>query len=271
MLLKHLFKETKRLFFLPFYQVYENILSKKTVQWKLPKHIGIILDGNRRWARKLKAGSVIEGHSKGADKLDEVIDWCFDYGIEVVTIWIFSTDNFNRSKDEVDGLMDLIERKTVDLQTDKKIFGRKVKVNFIGRIELLPDSLQNEIQELEKRTASHDAFCLNVAIAYGGREEIVDSFQRYINDQKEKTGKTSDEIISELEPDMLNPYFYTSGQPDPDLIIRTSGEVRLSGFLLWQSTYSEFYFCDSLWPSFRRIDFLRALRSYHLRGRRFGQ
>ena len=272
MLFKLISGKIKNIFKLPFYILYESILNTNAKHWKRPDHIGIILDGNRRWARSSKAKSVIDGHSKGADKLDEVLDWCFDYNIKIVTIWIFSTDNFNRPREEVDGLMELIEKKTISLKTDTKVYNNKIKIKFIGRLELLPESLQKSISELEKATESHDAFSLNVAIAYGGREEIVDSFQRYIHDQSaDKPDEKLIDLIDNIEPDMLNPYFYTSGQPDPDLIIRTSGEVRLSGFMLWQSAYSEFYFCDSLWPNFRRIDFLRALRTYHQRIRRYGQ
>ena len=254
----------------PFYFIYEKRLAAKMHKWKLPEHIGIILDGNRRWAQNKGLMKAIDGHRRGADKLHEVLNWCYDSGIKVVTIWIFSTENFKRSKDEVDGLMSLIEKKVKDLTDDEETHQKEIGIRFIGRRELLPESLQQSIETCEKATADYSRIQLNVAIAYGGREEIVDSVKQFIRD-KIAADHSLEETLDELEPDSINDYLYTSGMPDPDLIIRTSGEVRLSGFLLWQSAYSEYYFCDTFWPEFRYIDFLRAMRSYHVRQRRFGK
>ncbi len=253
-----------------FYQLYERRLQREARAWVMPKHIGIILDGNRRFARQAGLQRLTDGHARGAEKVREVLQWCYDLGIPVVTIWIFSLDNFKRDADEVEGLMDLIAEKTRGIVTDPDIHRKQVRVKYIGRLELLPERVRAAIGAAEGATAQYDCRFLNIAIAYGGREEITDAFRRYLGDQA-AGGRPLAEIAASLKADDLDQYLYTSGQPDPDLIIRTSGEVRLSGFLLWQSAYAEYYFCDSYWPAFRRIDFLRALRAYHQRQRRFGK
>ena len=229
-----------------------------------------IHDGNCRWARQAGFPSVLDGHSRGADKLHDVLGWCFEFNIPVVTVWVFSTDNFNRQQEEVDGLMELFEKKTLDMVNDASVHENEVRVRYIGRIEQLPDSLQDAIAQAEDATKDYTKFNLNVAVAYGGREEIVDGFRRYVRAGCED-GSELEKVLDDLQPDMLKEHLYTAEIPDPDLIIRTSGEVRLSGFLLWQSAYSEYYFCDTYWPEFRKIDFLRALRSYDNRQRRYGK
>ena len=254
----------------PFYRIYQIWLQTQLQHWCVPRHIGIIMDGNRRFARSRKLTSVLDGHSRGADKLEEVLEWCEEAGVEIVTVWIFSMDNFNRDPHEVDGLMELFEKKITELITHPRILANKIKVRFLGKTEELPEAVRNAIQQAERATASHERRVLNVGVAYGGRQEIVDAFREYLLTQA-KSGRALDDIAQTLQPDDIAPFLYTSHVPDPDLIIRTSGEVRLSGFLLWQSVYSEYYFCDSNWPAFRKIDFLRAMRSYHQRKRRFGR
>ena len=270
MIVKILSSLAKSLIKQPFYKIYQARLSSETKLWKLPEHIGIILDGNRRFARNSGLSSVLDGHARGAEKLSDVLDWCFELGIPVVTIWIFSLDNFSREKTEVDGILKIIEKETRRYVDKKDIHQNKVKVRFIGKLQLLPESLRDAIHKMEEATASYDQYYLNIAIAYGGREEITDAFQHYFTDQTKK-GLRFEDILEKLTPENIDSYLYTSGLPDPDLIIRTSGEVRLSGFLLWQSAYSEYYFCDTYWPEFRKIDFLRAIRSFSHRKRRFGR
>jgi short-chain Z-isoprenyl diphosphate synthase len=254
----------------PFYPLYERMLESTADTWRKPQHIGIIMDGNRRFARGLGASDVALGHQFGADKLREMLDWCFEHEIPFVTVWGFSLDNFKRDDKEVQSLFELFERKTREMVTSPDLHDNNVRVRFIGRRDLLPESLQDAIREVECATGHYQRFVLNIALAYGGREEIADAFREYLN-HAQRNGRSLEEAISEFEPKKLERYLYTSGLPEPDLIIRTSGEVRLSGFMLWQSANSEYYFCDTHWPAFRKIDFLRALRSYDQRQRRFGR
>ena len=270
MILKLLSSLTKSLVKQPFYKVYQFRLGTVAKCWDLPEHIGIILDGNRRFARSSGMHNVLDGHARGAEKLTEVLNWCFEYKIAIVTIWIFSLDNFSREETEVNGILKIIEQQTQEYITKEDIHQNRVKVRFIGQLKLLPESLRKTIRKMEEATASYDQYHLNIAIAYGGREEITDACQHYLSDQMRK-GSQLEEILKKLTPEKIDSYLYTSGLPDPDLIIRTSGEVRLSGFLLWQSAYSEYYFCDTYWPEFRKIDFLRALRAFHYRKRRYGR
>jgi short-chain Z-isoprenyl diphosphate synthase len=253
----------------PFYRLYERWLTAQAATWKLPRHIGIIMDGNRRFARGLGAHDVAVGHRLGADKLREMLDWCFEHGIPVVTVWGFSIDNFNRNSQEVRDLLELFEQKTREMVDSPDLHDNQVRVRFIGRRDLLPPSLQDAISEVERATGRYQRFVLNIALAYGGREEISDAFRDYLGDQL-KTGHDLKQALATFSHHALERYLYTSGLPEPDLIVRTSGEVRMSGFLMWQSAYAEYYFCDTNWPAFRRIDFLRALRSYDERQRRFG-
>ena len=254
----------------PFYGLYLRRLRAEAHRWQRPRHIGIIMDGNRRFALTQGLGSALRGHERGADKLHELLDWCLDLGIKVVTVWCFSLENFERSAEEVEGLLRLFEDKTREMADGQEIHQRKVRIRYIGRLELLPQSLRDEIRRAEGMTAGYDAFELNIAMAYGGREEITDAVRRHLLDRAAQ-GASLEEVADGLSATDLEPYLYTHGQPEPDLILRTSGEIRSSGFLLWQSAYSEFYFSDTYWPAFREIDFLRALRSYHLRQRRFGR
>jgi len=254
----------------PFYRLYEKRLNAKANNWKLPDHIGIIMDGNRRYAKKTGLSKAIDGHQIGAKKLMDVVNWSCDIGIPVVTVWCFSLENFDRDSEEVQDLFKLFETKTLEMIKHEDIKRKSIKIRYIGKIDMLPESLQKAISTAQESTSMHNNCTLNIAMAYGGREEITDGFRSYLIKQNE-SGNTLDDAIKHLSPNAIDPHLYTSGLPEPDLIIRTSGEIRLSGFLLWQSVYSEFYFCDTFWPAFRKIDFLRALRSYDQRQRRFGK
>lgn len=254
----------------PFYGLYRWRLEAARHAWQIPQHIGIIMDGNRRFARGQAFMDVLDGHARGADKLEEVLNWCEEAGVPIVTVWIFSLDNFKRDRKEVDGLMRLFEKKFVELATHPRIHKNQIRVRCLGQTHLLPAGVQQAIREAEAATSHYSRRVLNVGIAYGGREEITEAFRRYVLERAGQ-GKSAEDIAQELHPGSIAPYLDTSHVPDPDLIIRTSGEIRLSGFLLWQSAYSEFYFCDTNWPAFRKIDFLRALRAYHFRQRRFGR
>jgi short-chain Z-isoprenyl diphosphate synthase len=260
---KHLIKR-------PFYRIYELRLAQLAATWRKPHHIGVIMDGNRRFARQLGLADLSEGHKYGARHLYQVLQWCRDFDIRVMTVWALSLDNFGRSESELTRLFGLFEEKFREIVRHEEIHRYRVKVRYIGSFDRLPPSLQAAIDAAQAATAAYDDFILNVAIAYGGREEITDAFRQHLLDAAQ-AGRTLTDVASQLTPASIDRYLYSSGLPDPDLIIRTSGEVRIGGFLLWQSVYSEFYFCDAYWPAFRRIDFLRALRSFDQRQRRFGK
>lgn len=254
----------------PFYALYEQALRAEAITWERPRHIGVIMDGNRRFARGLGARDVAYGHQLGADKLKEVLDWCYAMEIPVVTVWGFALANFQRDNKEVTDLLALFERKTLELVDHEDIHKNQVRVRYIGKVDLLPDGLREAIRKVEAATADYSRFVLNIALAYGGREEISDAFRAYLEDQTQQ-GKSLQDALAGYNDHTVDRYLYTSGLPEPDLIIRTSGEVRMSGFLMWQSANSEYYFCDTNWPAFRKIDFLRALRAYDGRQRRYGR
>ena len=228
-----------------------------------PRHVGVMLDGNRRWARA--AGmSTVDGHQSGADKIPDFLGWCEETGVEVVTLWLLSTDNLNRPKEEVVPLLGIIEQAVRDLVTD----GRW-RVHPVGALDLLPAHTAQVLKEADQATAHKTGIVVNVAVGYGGRHEIAEAVRKLLQEQA-ALGTSVEELAEMIDVEHIARHLYTSGQPDPDLVIRTSGEQRLSGFLLWQSAHSEFYFCDAYWPAFRKVDFLRALRSYAARNRRFG-
>ena len=254
----------------PFYSIYEKHLLAEAATWSLPRHIGIIMDGNRRFAKLLRASDVSFGHQRGAAKLREVLRWCQQIDIPVVTVWALSIDNFRRSKVELDSLLSLLESEARKLVHHEDVHQNQIRVRFIGRLDMLPESLKEAIREVETVTSGYNRFLLNIAVAYSGRDEITDAFRNYLAKQVRR-GRTIQEALDRFDNKVVDRHLYTSGMPEPDLIIRTSGEVRISGFLLWQSANSEYYFCDSNWPAFRKIDFLRALRSYDERERRFGK
>ena len=247
------------------YKLYEPFLWSQIKDGPRPGHIGLIVDGNRRFARG-KGMASNEGHDAGSRKLEDFLRWCWRLDIKVVTLYGFSTENHSRSQDEVDYLMDLILRKLRDYQKDPIIRREKVKIRVIGQRENLSEELNREICKTEELTRNHDRFQLNLAVSYGGRAEIVDAVKKVA--ELVHAGELSPEDIDES---IFSRNLYTDGIPDPDLIIRTSGEERLSGFLLWQSAYSELYFTEVYWPAFRMIDFWRAIRVYQQRERRFGR
>lgn len=251
------------------YYLYGRRLEAEVLGRRVPRHVGIILDGNRRWARAQGLRDPIEAYRVGAEKLDEVLAWCADLGIPAVTLWAFSTENLTRAPEEVHGLLSVIEAKLNAVADDPRIHRRRVRVRVVGKLDLLPDSMLAAARRAESATAEYGDLALTFALAYGGRQEIADAVRRLIGDRA-KQGASIEEIVESVSQEEIGRYLYTAELPDPDLIIRTSGEVRMSGFLLWQSAYSEFYFCDVHWPAFRKIDFLRAIRSYQQRDRRFG-
>ncbi|MBX7076416.1 MAG: di-trans,poly-cis-decaprenylcistransferase [Methanobacteriaceae archaeon] len=248
-----------------FYDIYEWYLTRQLNPENMPKHIAIIMDGNRRYSKLQENMDVNRGHELGVDTLEKVLDWSIDLGIQVVTAYAFSTENFNRPKEEVDGLMNLFVKNFKRLVNHEKIHKNKVRVKVVGRLYLLPQEVRDAIQEAEDATKDYHDRQFNLAIGYDGRLEIIDAIKKII-DEVEDGKLTKDDITEET----VSKNLYTKGLADPNLIIRTSGEERLSGFLLWQSSYSELYFCDSLWPELRKVDFLRALRDYQKRDRRFG-
>ena len=251
------------------YPIYERRLVSKLDLTRTPRHIGVILDGNRRWAKEnpSKSGdtSSSRGHRAGAGKIIELLTWCEETSIDVVTLWLLSSDNLKRSPAELESLFGIIGE-TVD---DLSATGRW-SIKVVGSRELLPDSLNNRLSAAEAKTQGIGGVAVNVAIGYGGRLEIVDAVKKYLM-ECENSGKSIANISEDLDASAIDRYLYTAGQPDPELVIRTSGEQRLGGFLLWQSHQSEFYFCEAYWPDFRRVDFLRALRSYAARERRLGK
>ncbi len=251
------------------YYLYGRRLEAEVRRRPAPRHVGVILDGNRRWARAQGVRDPVETYRAGAAKLDEVLAWCADLGIPAITLWAFSTENLARAPEEVQGLLSVIEAKLNAVADDPQIHGRRVRVRAVGKLELLPDATLDAIRRAEDATAAYGDTVLTFALAYGGRQEIADAVRRLIRDRA-KQGASIEDIVEGVTQEEIGRYLYAADLPDPDLIIRTSGEVRLSGFLLWQSAYSEFYFCDVHWPAFRKIDFLRAIRSYQQRGRRFG-
>ncbi len=249
----------------PVYRLYEWLLERQVRSKPVPEHVAVIMDGNRRLARKLGSPPWV-GHRLGARKLEEFLEWCSQLGIKTVTTYAFSTENFSRPKQEVERLFDLFEEYFYKVAEDERIHRNRVRIKAIGKVERFPERVRKAIAYAEEKTKHHDKLLLNVAVAYGGRQEIVDAFRKMA--EKIERGELKSGEISETT---IARHLYTNGMPDPDLIIRTSGEERISGFLLWQSAYAELYFCETYWPSFRKIDFLRALRTYQQRQRRFGR
>lgn len=249
------------------YKIYRRWLRMQIHSEQKPDHIGIILDGNRRWA---SARDLIpwEGHREGAEKVKKFLQWCIDLDIRTVTLYGFSTENFQRSKKEVEELMKLYEENLQEVLKSDVIHKHRVCIKAIGRIHLLPRRLQALIHDVEEATKGYDRFYLNVALAYGGRAEIIDTTRKIAKMVEEGVLTPGD-----IDEDLFENHLYTSYLPkqDPDFIIRTSGEARLSGFLLWQSAYSELFFLDVYWPEFREIDLERAIRSFQQRHRRFGK
>jgi tritrans,polycis-undecaprenyl-diphosphate synthase [geranylgeranyl-diphosphate specific] len=249
------------------YRLYEGRLKSQIERDETPSHIGIILDGNRRWAINQGVAQGL-GHQEGANRAEELLDWCHELGIKTVTLYVLSTENLDRSPEELVDLFSLIEARLNRLLNDERIMKYEVKVRAIGQLELLPQSIKDLLAAIEAKTAGFDQHYLNIAVAYGGRAEITDMVRSVAQDVR--SGKLRPEEITE---DTVAKRLYTSYLPnqEPDLIIRTSGEERMSGFLLWQGAYSELVFMDVFWPAFRFIDLLRAIRTYQKRRRRYGK
>lgn len=250
----------------PVYRLYEYFLYHQLDKKYAPRHVGIILDGNRRYAKKQGLEVPWYGHHKGAEKVMEVLEILWEAGVKVCTLYAFSVENFTRDKDEVKEIMALAKEKFSDLVGNADVHKYKVRVQAIGRVDLLPEDVQTAILAAEEDTKEYSDYILNVAIGYSGRAELVDAVKAI--GEKIEAGTLNP---SEVNEDVIEGHLYTNGVPDPDLIIRTSGEERLSGFLLWQSAYSELYFAQIYWPAVRRIDIWRALRSYAQRSRRYGK
>jgi short-chain Z-isoprenyl diphosphate synthase len=248
------------------YGLYEKRLARRLAGERapVPRHVGVILDGNRRWAKAVGAASE-QGHRAGADKITELLRWCDEAGVEVVTLWLLSTDNLSRPEPELAPLLRIIENVVADLAAPGNLW----TLNIVGALDLLPADTARVLKETAAQTGGRPGVLVNVAVGYGGRREIADAVRAMLQAHA-ATGATLEEVAEFLDVEHIAEHLYTKGQPDPDLVIRTSGEQRLSGFLLWQSAHSEFYFCDAYWPDFRRVDFLRALRAYAARQRRFG-
>ncbi|MEU1628680.1 isoprenyl transferase [Streptomyces sp. NPDC020096] len=245
------------------YGLYARRVESHLDQRQVPKHIGVILDGNRRWA-KAAGGTAEEGHRAGADKIAELLGWCEETGVEVVTLWLLSTDNLNRPAEELNPLLGIIEGAVTDLATT----GRW-RVHHVGQLDLLPARMQGVLKGAEQTTDGVDGLLVNVAVGYGGRQEIADAVRSLLLEHAGR-GTSIEDLAEILDVEHIAEHLYTRGQPDPDLILRTSGEQRLSGFMLWQSAHSEYYFCEVFWPALRKVDFLRAMRDYAARHRRYG-
>ena len=248
------------------YKYYEYYLKQEISKYPIPNHIAVILDGNRRWARKYSYLQRL-GHERGADRVEDLIDWCRELGIKIITIYGLSTENLEKRKDEVDYLFEIMESRLRKLLNEPRLHRYRMRVKGIGRIDTLPNSLQSVIRELEEVTSNYDGMYFNIAIAYGGQAELVDAVRKIA-----KMVKDGEIGIDDIDKDLIDSCLYTSHlpQPEPDLILRTSVEQRLSGFLIWQSAYSELVFMDIFWPEFRKIDLMRAIRTYQRRQRRFG-
>src|SRR5690625_392496 len=246
------------------YGLYERRLARNLDRSATPRHIGVILDGNRRWARAL-GNPASHGHRRGADKIADLLGWSEEAGVEIVTLWMLSTDNLHRDPDEVAELLEIIAG-AVDTLADS---GRW-RLRVVGALELLPEPVAQRLARAEERTADVTGMGVNVAVGYGGRYEITAAVRSLLASYAER-GLSLQEAADAASIEDIADHLYTKGQPDPDLVIRTSGEQRLGGFLLWQSVHSEYYFCEAYWPDFRHIDFLRALRDYAQRARRMGR
>ena len=250
-----------------FYRFYERKLESQIKQDRLPEHIAIILDGNRRWAKYHFLANK-GAHTIGADKAEQLLTWIYDLRIKITTLYVLSIENLERDKKELDNIFELLGIKLEKLYNDSRIHERQMKIKAIGNIDALPKSLKEILFKLEKETNHYDLTFLNIAIAYGGQQELVEAIRKIACDVEKNELQ-----ISDINEQSIDSYLYTSHlpQPEPDLILRTSGEKRLSGFLLWQSAYSELVFMDVFWPEFRKIDLMRAIRTFQRRRRRYGK
>lgn len=248
------------------YPLYEARLKREIVGATQPKHIAVIVDGNRRWAKEAGFTNISHGHRIGAQKVAELVSWCEDTEVEVVTVYLLSTENLSRSSDEIDLLFDIISGVVSELSEGDS----DCRIRLVGSLELLPPDISRKMSEAAEKTSGNGGVEVNIAVGYGGRQEIVDAARDVVRGEI-AAGTAPEELAEKITVDSLSHHLYTRGQPDPDLVIRTSGEQRLSGFLLWQAAYSEIWFTETYWPAFRKIDLLRAIRDYSQRTRRFGK
>lgn len=248
------------------YWLYEAWLMNSVKNGPMPKHVALIVDGNRRWAKN-KGFDHTFGHKIGANVAEKVLEWCLDLKIQTVTLYVLSTENLKRDQEELTEIFKLIKERAEKLVNDPRIHDNRVRITIIGRRQLIPGDVREVLETLENVTKDYNNYFLNIAVAYGGRAEIVDATRKIALMVKE--GNLS---VDDIDEKVIESNLYTSGIPnsDPDLIIRTSGEERISNFLLWQSAYSELVFLDVYWPEFRKIDLLRTIRTYQRRNRRFG-
>ena len=249
------------------YKIYSKKLENDIRNGDIPNHVALILDGNRRWAKRHLTLSQ-KGHWRGADAVENLLDWCEQLDIKIITLYALSAENLSRQDEELEYLYDLIQRRLEKLYNDPRIHKNKMRVKGIGRIELLPDSIKEILQKLDDATRGYNNHFLNIALAYGGQLELVDAIKKI--GEKIKDGSLD---INEIDKAEIESNLYTSHLPQssPDMILRTSGEKRLSGFLMWQSAYSELVFMDIFWPEFRKIDLMRAIRIFQERKRRMGK
>lgn len=249
----------------PLYKLYERRVRDHLDPSRYPRHIAIICDGNRRWAREAGFEDVNHGHRVGAQKIAEMLGWCSTLSIQTVTIYLLSVENLNRDPEELGALLEIVP----DVVDEISAPHQNWRIKIVGTLDQLPQTVAQRLKSAEERTARRAGMHVNVAVGYGGRQEIVDAVRSLLTDQV-ASGRSAEQLIDAVTVEGIDAHLYTKGQPDPDLVIRTSGEQRLSGFLLWQSAYSEMWFTDAYWPEFRRVDFLRALRDFGARQRRYG-
>jgi len=250
----------------PLYRLYIGRLRREIHAEQVPRHVAMMIDGNRRWARQLGYDTAAHGHRAGAAKMREFLTWCDDVGVRVVSLYLLSHDNLaKRDTRELQDLLEIIAELADEISRE-----RDWRVQHVGRAEGLPDDLSRVLREAQERSRTNTGLHVNLAVGYGGRSEIVDAVRSIIAAHG-GTGGSLEELAASLTPEQIGEHLYTGGQPDPDLVIRTSGEQRLSDFLLWQSAHSEFYFVEALGPDLREVDFLRAIRDFGSRERRFGR
>jgi short-chain Z-isoprenyl diphosphate synthase len=254
----------------PLYALYTRRLRNLVRAERPPQHLAVILDGNRRWANLVGLRDLGAGHRRGADKLGELIDWCAGLGIGELTVWALSTENLSRAEEELAALLEVLSERLPILTKHAAPGGSSVRIRVFGRLETLPPLLAETARSVQAQTTDNDGLCLNVALGYSGRDELVDATRALIASLAAQAIPL-EQMAEHVNADTIARHLYTAGHSDPDLIIRTSGEMRLSGFLPWQSSQSEFYFTDVYWPAFRELDFLRAVRSFQQRERRFGR
>lgn len=250
----------------PLYKLYQRRLRRELDPTNVPHHIAVIVDGNRRWAKQRLQSRVAVGHRAGARKIPEFLHWCEDAGVDVATLYLLSSDNLSgRDSQELEDLFGIIAELARGLS---EVEGWRVK--HVGSFDGLPVELADALAEAERVTADRTGLHVNLAVGYGGRSEITAAMRSVIAEHQ-ATGGTIETLAERLTPEMIGEHLWTRGQADPDLVIRTSGEQRLSDFMIWQSAHSEFYFVEALYPDLREVDFLRALRDYSRRQRRMGR